>query len=440
MGEILYYAKLTLISIFEIWLYYQLVYDVLVDKKKLNDSEKGIIWISIILLGVILSINRMNLFFKHTLFLLTIVTLFLTTWFLTRKNMLLSMGIAIMYQSLIALLDFFFVFLSIMFFKQEFTDIVYWHAKSTENLLIYIFTRIIMVIILLVIKKKDVKKYIWEYRTIILVVGLMFWVLVRQCQVIIVGISFGTKEMQVGSNLSSLLTAIILIGVLALLWMKSDIMQKENEFLLYQEKLTKQKYEELEIALGKNRELVHDTKNHYLVIQEYIESGEYGKLKQYVSELYEQFIKTNTYIYTGIRILDLILGQKQMVAEQEQIRFEVQATPLSQLNIKEQELCSLFGNLLDNAIEACKQITIGKKEISVRIEQHKKMLFVEISNTFEELPKRKNGLFQSTKSEADFHGYGLKSVARIVEAYEGDISYEVEENRFVVNISFFDMK
>lgn len=393
---------------------------------------------SILCIGTSLSINRNFLFFSHILFLVVIVILFLLTWIITRKRALLCMGIVLTYQSFIALLDFFFVFLSIIFLEDKSNERVYLQGIGPEKLIAFICSRIIMWVIIISLRKQNIKRYILEYRVITLVIGCVFSLMVRQYQLIITGILSGTREMEVGNDMISLLTTIIVIGMLALFWMKSRVMSKENEFLLCQEKLAKQKYEELEVTLEKNRELVHDAKNHYLVIQEYTERKEYEKLQQYVLELCEEFIKTNTCIYTGNRILDLILGQKQMLAGREQIQYEVQSTLLPLIAIKEQELCALFGNLLDNAIEACKQVKSSEKEISIRIEHQNKMLFIEIVNTLEDIPQKQNGRFLSTKGNNTLHGYGLKSVERIVDAYEGDISYEIKENKFIVSISFFD--
>ena len=51
------------------------------------------------------------------------------------------------------------------------------------------------------------------------------------------------------------------------------------------EEMEKQKYEEIRASIEQNKELVHDTKNHYLVISEYVKNQEYEKLENYVDEI-----------------------------------------------------------------------------------------------------------------------------------------------------------
>ena len=97
------------------------------------------------------------------------------------------------------------------------------------------------------------------------------------------------------------------------------------------EEMEQQKYKELSAAVEKNRELVHDAKNHYLVIREYIRRGDYESLDRYVDGLQQDFARTDAWVYTGNHILDLILGQKRMTAQSQGFSFKLQAPPLSGL-------------------------------------------------------------------------------------------------------------
>ena len=115
-------------------------------------------------------------------------------------------------------------------------------------------------------------------------------------------------------------------------------------------------------------------------------------------------------------------------------------TPLSSLTMEEREICSLFGDLLDNALEACEKVTDKeRKKISIKIEQHMQMLFLEIKNGTDKLPAKSGHTFLTSKQDKSLHGYGLKSVERIVTRYDGDLAYEMEDGMFVVSITFFDL-
>ena len=206
------------------------------------------------------------------------------------------------------------------------------------------------------------------------------------------------------------------------------------------EEMEQQKYKELSAAVEKNRELVHDAKNHYLVIREYIRKGDYESLDGYVDGLQQDFARTDAWVYTGNHILDLILGQKQMMAREQGVSFKLQASPLSGLPFSDREICSLFGNLLDNAIEACRRVRKRDAEIRVKIEQQNQMLFIEIANSTDGMPERMDRGFRSRKKDPSRHGYGLKSVERIVADHDGVIDYDADERSFTVTVTFFDIE
>ena len=225
-----------------------------------------------------------------------------------------------------------------------------------------------------------------------------------------------------------------------MLFFKNRNIRRENDLLLMKEEMEQQKYKELSAAVEKNRELVHDAKNHYLVIREYIRKGDYESLDGYVDGLQQDFARTDAWVYTGNHILDLILGQKRMTAQSQGFSFKLQASPLSGLPFSDREICSLFGNLLDNAIEACGRVRQRDAEIRVKIEQQNQMLFIEIANSTDGIPERIDRGFRSRKKDPSRHGYGLKSVERIVADHDGVIDYHADERSFTVTVTFFDIE
>lgn len=96
----------------------------------------------------------------------------------------------------------------------------------------------------------------------------------------------------------------------------------------------------------------------------------------------------------------MLLEQKRALAEQDGISFTIQTVPHVEWTFNDNETCSLLGNLLDNAIEACKRLDGNvDKWISIKIE-----------NSAGEAPVMKKGRFVSIKQDKTKHGYGLKSV------------------------------
>ena len=94
------------------------------------------------------------------------------------------------------------------------------------------------------------------------------------------------------------------------------------------------------------------------------------------------------------------------------------------------DICSLFVNCLDNAIEAVKDLD-GDKQIELAGGWVNDTLVVRIQNVHQNVLRVENGKYLSTKAETG-HGYGLKNVIRIVEKHGGTCTIKQEQNKFVV--------
>ena len=427
------------ISIYEIWLYYQLLFGILIEKKYIKKSSMVILWLSIVLIGVSLGINRKIILFSDSVFIFTVVLLVIFSCLIIRRKTFLIVSMVLVYRAFVSLLDFLFAFIWMYFLNEEFDEVIYFNGISVQKIMVYIFSRMLITVLVIIIGKSNLRKDIYELRKILLSIGIIFVILVRGYQFYLASMVLGEKAKNAAGGILSLATVIVIIGFIGLLLSKNKMIKIEYDFMIFKEELERQKYEELNTALEKNKELVHDIKNHYLVISEYESNREYKKLHDYVEELKSDFIKVNPQIYTGNYIVDLVLSQKKMLSELKNITFILQAMPLSNLPFKEREICTIFGNLLDNAIEACEKVE-GSRWISVKVEKQKQLFFIQIINTIDEIPQKNEKGFLTSKINKELHGFGLKSVQRIVDEYEGDIVYQIENNMFSVRLSFFDIE
>ena len=132
--------------------------------------------------------------------------------------------------------------------------------------------------------------------------------------------------------------------------------------------------------------------------------------------------------------MDFILNQKKMEAEQKQISMEIQAERGIQMPIAESEICVVLGNLLDNAIEAASKTEENTGWVKITIGQQNEMTFLKIENNYQEEPVTKNGEYVTTKENKNAHGYGIKSVKRIIKNQDGMIDFEAEKYVFSVRI------
>ena len=104
--------------------------------------------------------------------------------------------------------------------------------------------------------------------------------------------------------------------------------------------------------------------------------------------------------------------------------------------MREEDIYSLFGNLIDNAIDAVRPLAEGKRVIGLRVKAAETLLSVNIHNYYEHALTFVSGMPQTTKPEKEYHGFGLKSVRYICGRYGGDMSINTDGGIFNINIMF----
>ena len=427
------------LSMLEVWLCYQLLYCTVLEKEYLNLKEKIIIWANIITWGILVSCNRNIMFFSHNIFMIGIALTSVCAIYIVKQDILLVGGLVVTCYSLIALLDFFFMFFCMIFLNSSVARDIYW-GESYYKILIFLLSRIVIIVGLLALRKRGnlFLDHISEYRNLLCVISIVFVIILRKyqvtiCQMVIHDVPY--NEMSSAISLVALLLVIIFIAVM---YIKSLILRKENQFLLSKDELMCQNYEELRLSVERNRQMIHDIKHHFGVLQEYDESKNYDAIHEYLEKVNGELITLDDKVWTGHRILDFVLNQKKGLAEQKGISFEICASALLNLPLSDGDVSVLFGNLLDNAIEACDRMQDGKRWILFRLRKRQQLLFIEISNSMENVLKIKNGVILTSKEDKKLHGYGLKSVKRIVDKYDGTFSFSIEKGIFKVNLSFFE--
>ena len=101
------------------------------------------------------------------------------------------------------------------------------------------------------------------------------------------------------------------------------------------------------------------------------------------------------------------------------------------------DLCIIFGNTLDNAIEACLKIDNDKvKSIYVTVKQNNDYIFVTFTNPTFENDEIKNNTIATSKDNHDIHGIGIYSIKQVLKKYDGHINLHCENNLFTTEIDF----
>ncbi len=141
---------------------------------------------------------------------------------------------------------------------------------------------------------------------------------------------------------------------------------------------------------------------------------------------------------TDNEILNTALMEKSMVCRRYHISFSaiVDGKKLGFMN--PMDLYVMLGNALDNAIEAVRKIKEEEKRvISMRVYAKEDLIILQIENTcLEETSVPEDGNLSTTKSDKNYHGYGIGSIRKIVETYNGSLSLRKNDNMFILTAVF----
>lgn len=171
----------------------------------------------------------------------------------------------------------------------------------------------------------------------------------------------------------------------------------------------------------------HDFHHHLQALKGQLEAGEIERALLYIDELDNQLMNVDTLLKTGNVSLDAILSAKIAQAKAEGISVTVKAAVPDTLTISDVELSIVAGNLLDNAIEACRTAA-GERFIRIYMTIKGKMLYFSMLNSAGEKQKKKGSLFSSSKK--GLHGFGLRRAEAIIEEHGGWVKYNSEDGAF----------
>ena len=209
---------------------------------------------------------------------------------------------------------------------------------------------------------------------------------------------------------------------------KSEL-EETNELLdhlLYVEakrhELTKENIEIINIKC-------HDLKKQINTLKRIV--GEEEKAES-IAEIEKAVMIYDTSAKTGNEGLDVVLTEKGLICESENIRFTYMADGSKLSMMKTGDIYTLFSNALDNAIASVRKLPEEKRVISLRVDEVGEMLRISMFNYFEGELQFADGLPKSTSGDEQFHGFGLKSMRYIAKKYGGTFNVSAENNIFEI--------
>lgn len=197
-------------------------------------------------------------------------------------------------------------------------------------------------------------------------------------------------------------------------------------------------FQQYQKSQQENSRFLHDVRNNLLCINDLLQQGKSDVASEYLNDLLEIVEKSSKKYVTGVELLDSIVGAKAQIMEQHGIRFELDGVLAGGLPWKPMDICNVFANAFDNAIEACMNVAPEKRFISMRIKSTPQFWFVTIDNSVAQAVDcsklfRKNGGYTS-KSNSAKHGIGTYNMKYTVESYGAALKADCTDEIFILQI------
>lgn len=210
----------------------------------------------------------------------------------------------------------------------------------------------------------------------------------------------------------------------------------KTAMLAAREKAEQKYFEEVDAKNAEARMLRHDMNNHLAAVAMLLQENKKDEAEEYLHQVLKGLEATKPPVRTGIGVLDGVLMTKEVKAKEKGIRLTMEIEGgLQSISMPDYELCSLFGNLLDNCLEACESLPEEKRWAKLRVSRQMEMFCVLCENPYDKL-RREDGKLVTRKADSRNHGLGIQQMERIVKKHGGTMEIDEKDQIFTVSILF----
>jgi len=159
------------------------------------------------------------------------------------------------------------------------------------------------------------------------------------------------------------------------------------------------------------------------------------KREEYIEEIDEALNVYESQFDTGNKVVDTILTSKSFFCKENNIKMSCVVNSALLDFMLVMDICSIFGNALDNSIESVMKLDDEEKRIiRVAVFSKNNFLMIRFENYFEHIVREQSGSYETTKKDSKHHGFGIKSIKKVIEKYDGALTISTEDNWFALRI------
>ena len=228
-------------------------------------------------------------------------------------------------------------------------------------------------------------------------------------------------------------TILLMYANIAVFWVHESLIktQRENTELQLQAQkaeLDTEYYTLLQNQYENSNILIHDIKRHLLSIKDLADENDCDGIEHYIDNLYSEYEVKNIKKYSNHKLVNAIINRYVKVFADSGITFNCDIRNIDFSFIDDNDLTSLLDNLLENALEASRDSEEKKVDLLIA-PTNVNYISISLNNTCSVAPNIKNGKLITTKKKSAPHGYGIKSIKRIADKYDGDVSFDYDKEK-----------
>ncbi len=209
-------------------------------------------------------------------------------------------------------------------------------------------------------------------------------------------------------------------------------MRYEVEHLQYMLEMQHNNYEMLKQSVNVVDQKYHDLKYQISVLKS---EANTKKSMEYLNQMERDIKSYEAQNKTGNKTLDTILTGKSLYCQNNWIELIRVVDGEALAFMDSMDISTLFGNMLDNAIESVSKIEGKEKRlIQLTVMKQKGFLRIRMENCYGEEPKFENGVLTTSKEDSKYHGFGMKSIQSIVKKYDGSMTIQAKNGWFELRI------